>query len=295
MQALEQKIEIAIIGGTGIYQIEGSKLLVEKKIETPFGNISSTIKIFEIAEKKVAFLARHGEKHNLLPSEIPSLANIYALKTLGVTHILAISAVGSLQEKYPPQTIVIPDQIIDRTKNRPSTFFGKGLVGHLTFADPFSLQMNQSIFKAITSTKIESLAVHHGGTYICMEGPAFSTKAESNLYRSWGGDIIGMTAIPEAKLAREAEMDYSMVAMVTDYDAWHSSIENTSIEDIINTMQQNNQNIKKVLPSIIANLDTTIQEHRDACQYSLITQKENVPANIQKQLAVLYGKYWEKN
>ena len=293
MQSSDQNIEIAIIGGTGIYEIEGSKLLAEKTIETPFGNTSSSFKIFEITGKKIAFLARHRESHSLLPSEIPFLANIYALKTLGVTHIIAISAVGSLQEKYPPQTIVIPDQIIDRTKNRTSTFFGKGLVGHLTFADPFSLNMNQAIFKAIASEKTNPINVHNGGTYICMEGPAFSTKAESNLYRSWGGDIIGMTAIPEAKLAREAEMDYSMVAMVTDYDAWHSSIESTSIEDIINNMKQNNQNIKKALPTIIGNVDTSIHESKDACQYSLITQKENVAPSIQKKLAPLYGKYWQ--
>ena len=292
MSTQKHDLNIAIIGGTGIYDIEGAKILSEEQISTPYGDTSSKIKIFQIGDKKIAFLSRHGEKHNLLPSEIPTLANIYALKTLGITHILSISAVGSLQEQYPPQTIVIPDQIIDRTKNRKATFFGNGLVGHLTFANPFSKNLSQTIFNTIKNYKGGSINVHNGGTYICMEGPAFSTQAESNLYRSWGGDIIGMTAIPEVKLARESEMDYSTVAMVTDYDAWHSSIGGTTIDDIINNMRTNNENIKKVLPDIIAAIDTSTHEYKDACQYSLLTPKENIDPKILKDLEPLYGKYW---
>ena len=213
------RAEIAIIGGSGIYNIEGFEVLEERAISTPYGDPSDKITVCEVQGRKVAFLPRHGRDHSLLPTEIPVRANIYALKTLGVQTILAISAVGSLKKEIPPLDLVIPSQMIDRTKSRVHSFFGDGIAGHVPFADPFCVGFSEYLYRFISENS--EARVHKDETYLCMEGPLFSTRAESHLYRSWGCGVIGMTALPESKLAREAEICYGLIAMSTDYDCWN--------------------------------------------------------------------------
>ncbi len=287
-----EKIKIAVIGGTGLYKIEGIEILDELKIETPFGSPSDKITIAKIDDVKVAFLPRHGVGHRFLPTEIPVKANIWALKSMGVERIIAVSAVGSLKEEIKPRDIVIPDQIIDRTKSRVNSFFGNGIVGHVSFADPFCNDL-----RAILMDTVKKLgySYHYGGTYICMEGPLFSTRAESNLYRSWGGSVIGMTAIPEAKLAREAEMCYGMLAFSTDYDCWKEDEQDVTIEMVIENLTANTKAAQEIIKSVVKR----IPEERtcscaEAAKYAIITDPALIPEETKNSLELFYGKYWNK-
>jgi len=281
--------KIGVIGGSGLYQIDGLTDLRETKIETPFGEPSDLIVTGTLQGVPIAFLPRHGKGHRISPSELPVRANIYALKSLGVERIISISAVGSLKEDIHPLDLVIPDQVIDRTRGRVSTFFGRGLVAHIGFAEPFCAHLSQILYQ--TAKKLRK-NVHSGGTCIVMEGPAFSTKAESHLYRSWGASIIGMTALPEAKLAREAEICYATLAFVTDYDCWHESAEPVSVEMVVANLMQNAETAKSILKAAIA----SAAEKRScqcgaALKNAIITSREHIPPNLKRELAPLIGKY----
>ncbi|MFC1500740.1 S-methyl-5'-thioadenosine phosphorylase [Candidatus Zixiibacteriota bacterium] len=280
---------IGVIGGSGLYNIEGLTGIEEVKPETPFGEPSENIILGELGGVPLAFLPRHGRGHRLTPSEIPVRANIYALKSLGVEQIISVSAVGSLKENLHPVDMVIPDQIIDRTKSRVNTFFGDGLVAHLSFADPFCPVLSSVLQQAASES---GAAVHMGGTYICMEGPLFSTKAESNLYRSWGADIIGMTALPEAKLAREAEICYTMLACVTDYDTWHETEESVTVEIAIGNLLKNVATAKDILSRLVTRIPGLREcECSTALEQGIITAPELIPDRIKKDLDLLIGKY----
>ena len=231
-----EAIKIGIIGGSGLYKMEALQDVEEVAVETPFGKPSDKFIVGNLNGVKVVFLARHGRNHHLLPSELPFKANIYAMKTLGVEYIVSASAVGSLQAEIKPLDIVIPDQFIDRTKNRDATFFGNGIVGHIAFGHPVCGQLADVLAKAVHNLELEEVDLHQGGTYVCMEGPAFSTIAESNLYRSWNASIIGMTNLTEAKLAREAEIAYATLAFVTDYDCWNPEHDHVTVEQVINNL-----------------------------------------------------------
>ncbi len=246
-----QRVDLAVIGGTGLYAMEGLDILERVKPRTPYGPPSDEITIGRLEGNTVAFLPRHGKGHRLLPSEIPYRANVYALKLLGVTRVVSISAVGSLTERLKPMDIVVPDQVVDRTWGRPSTFFGEGVVAHVEFSRPTCPQLASVAAQAVREVVG---AVQEGGTYLCMEGPAFSTRAESLLHRSWGMDVIGMTAMPEAKLAREAEMCYCLVSLVTDYDAWHETEEPVSTEMILGYLRKNAENAKGIVRAIARTL-----------------------------------------
>jgi 5'-methylthioadenosine phosphorylase len=283
-------IRIGVIGGSGLYdmaELTGRRELV---IDTPFGPPSGPFVTGTIAGREVAFLARHGAGHRLLPSELNFRANIYALKTLGVERILSASAVGSLKEEYAPLHLVIPDQFVDRTRGRIGTFFGDGLVAHVAFAHPFCPQLSEVAHAAAVAA---GATVHKGGTYVCMEGPQFSTRAESLLYRQWGMDIIGMTNLQEAKLAREAEICYTTIALVTDYDCWHPEHDSVTTEMIIANLVQNAATAQKVIAGAIASLD--LGSRRCACGSALasaiITRPEHVPEATKKKLAPIVGKY----
>ena len=283
-------VRIAVIGGTGLYKIEGIEIKDEIDIDTPFGKPSDKITVTSFDGVNVAFLPRHGVGHRFLPTEIPVKANIWALKKIGVERIIAVSAVGSLKEEISPRDIVIPDQIIDRTKSRSNSFFGDGIVGHVAFADPYCNDL-----RAILLNTVKELGykVHFGGTYICMEGPLFSTRAESNLYRSWGGSVIGMTALPEAKLAREAEICYGMLAFPTDYDCWKEDEEDVSIEMVVENLKANTsaaqEIIKKAIKSIPEKRTCTC---KDAAKYAIITDPAAIPKETKNKLDLFYGKYW---
>ena len=286
-----KEVKLAFIGGTGLYQIEGLEIVDSVDIDTPFGKPSDSIKIAQFGDRKAAFLPRHGVGHRYLPTEIPVKANIWALKKIGVEKIIAVSAVGSLKEEIRPRDIVIPDQIIDRTKQRPSTFFGEGLVGHLGFADPFCRELSDLLY---TTVKDLGYRVHRDETYVCMEGPLFSTRAESNMYRSWGGGVIGMTAIPESKLAREAELCYALIAMSTDYDCWKEDEEDVTIEMIVQNLQANTA----AAQSVIKKLMETIQDDgtcacQEAAQFAILTDPKLIPEDVKKKLALFYEKYWK--
>jgi 5'-methylthioadenosine phosphorylase len=285
------KASIAIIGGSGTYNVEGVKQIEELNIETPFGKTSDTIKIVEIEGRNIAFLPRHGKGHRINPSEIPVKANIWALKSIGVERIITISAVGSLREEIPPCDFVIPDQLIDRTKGRDDTFFKDGVVGHVAFAEPFCKDQNENVYNTINSTG--TVKIHKDKTYVCMEGPLFSTVAESKLYRSWGADIIGMTALPEAKLAREAGMCYTCIAMSTDYDCWHPEHESVTLDMILKNAKVNGENAQKVLKDIIKNIPAQRTcACKDASKYAIVTDKNLIPAEVKKKLEVLFGEYF---
>jgi len=286
------KIRIGIIGGTGLYNIEGFDNKKELDIITPFGRPSDKIITGKLCGKKVAFLPRHGVGHRILPSELPQLANIWALKSLGVEYILAVSAVGSLKQEIVPRHIVLPDQIIDKTFKRPNTFFGNGIVVHVSFAEPFCNKLRKLVYDA--SKKVEC-TVHNGGIYVCMEGPLFSTRAESNLHRSWGASVIGMTVIPEAKLAREAEICYASIALATDYDCWHEEHDAVTCDAVLETLKTNSETAKKILKEAIA----MIPDDRDcvcasALATSLVTPRELVPDTTYKNVQLLVGKYMDK-
>ncbi len=283
--------KIGIIGGSGLYSMPGFTEQREVRVETPFGDPSDAYVVGMLEGKAVAFLARHGRGHRISPSELNFRANIYGMKKLGVEWIMSLSAVGSLKEQLRPLDFVIPDQFVDRTRGRISTFFGEGLVAHVGFADPVCPHLAKLLHAACLEAGVPS---QQGGTYVCMEGPAFSTKAESNLYRSWGMDIIGMTNLQEAKLAREAELCYSTIAMVTDYDCWHPDHDSVTVADIIRNLNHNAENAAKVVHAAVRLLDTGVRPCGcgSALATALITDKSKVPAETLKKLELLVGKYF---
>ena len=286
---MNTKPNIAVIGGTGIYQMDSLKDVETIEMNTPYGAPSSAIVIGSIEDKRVAFLARHGIGHVHLPSEVNYRANIYALKMIGVKRIISITACGSLREDFAPGHIVIPDQIIDFTRNRKNTFFGDGLVAHISSADPFCNTLSGYLYHAVSNLTSQ---VHRGGTFITIEGPRFSTKAESNLYRSWGITLIGMTASPEAFLAREAEMCYASMAHVTDYDSWHQSEETVSVEMVVRTLNQNKKIAQESIYHLIQELPDEIECNCDsALENALITNPEYIPVETRNNLDWIIGKY----
>ena len=284
-----QQAEIGIIGGSGLYSMPGLSATREEKVSTPFGDPSDAFVLGELDGRKVAFLARHGRGHRLLPSELNFRANIYAMKKLGVERILSVSAVGSLKEEHKPTDFVVPDQFIDRTFHRESTFFGEGIVGHVAFGDPVCATVAAAI---VSGCEAADVVGKTRGTYVCMEGPQFSTRAESNLYRSWGADVIGMTNLQEAKLAREAEICYATMAMVTDYDCWHESHDAVTVDQIIAVLNQNAANAAKVVRAAVAAMPT---ERTCACasalKFAILTQPSAIPAATREKLDLILGKY----
>jgi 5'-methylthioadenosine phosphorylase len=287
---LSEAVQVGIIGGSGLYEMEGVTGAREISVETPFGAPSDRLVLGMLEGRSVAFLPRHGRGHRILPSEINFRANIYALKSLGVERILSVSAVGSLKEKYAPLHMVVPDQFVDRTFRRPSTFFGKGLVAHVAFARPFCADVGRVLAQACRTA---GATVHEGGTYICIEGPQFSTRAESELYRTWGMDIIGMTNVQEARLAREAEICYSTLAMVTDYDCWHPEHDAVTVDQILHNLFTNAATAKAVLRAAVKGLPDGARgcECASALSHALITAPELVPPQVKLDLAPIIGKY----
>ncbi|QMV17670.1 S-methyl-5'-thioadenosine phosphorylase [Granulicella sp. 5B5] len=285
------KAEIGIIGGSGLYNMDGLTEVHEEKVETPFGDPSEVFLLGKLEGRDVAFLARHGKGHRILPSELNFKANIYAMKALGVKSILSVSAVGSLKEEHKPTDFVIPDQFIDRTFDRSATFFGNGVVGHVAFGDPVCPIVSKAFADACAEVGVVGKL---GGTYICMEGPQFSTKAESRLYRSWGADVIGMTNLQEAKLAREAELSYATLAMVTDYDCWFEGHDAVTIEQVIAVMHQNSGNAQKVVKAAVRLMPTDLSASpaQTAAKFATMTDKTMIPDATRKKLELLYGKYW---
>lgn len=283
------RARIGVIGGSGLYAMDELSEIEEVRVETPFGDPSDAIIIGTLAGERVAFLPRHARGHRILPSDIPVRANIYALKSLGVEWVIAASAVGSLQEDIAPLHMIIPDQIIDRTKNRASTFFTTGLVGHIGFAEPFCPVLSDLLAKAAEQA---GATVHRGGTYVCMEGPAFSTRAESRLYRSWGASVIGMTAVPEAKLAREAELHYAMIAQSTDYDCWRESGEAVTADMVVANVARNISTVRK---SLLALIPTIPDKANCACDRTLEsaiqTAREAISPDAAARLGLIYQKY----
>jgi len=284
-----ESVRIGIIGGSGLYDMAGVTDRTDVTLTTPFGDPSGPFVVGTLRGRRVAFLARHGAGHRILPAEINFRANIFGMKLLGVEYILSASAVGSLKEEYKPLDIVIPDQFFDRTKGRASTFFGRGLAAHVGFAHPFCRILSAL---AYVSSRAAGATVHEGGTYVCMEGPQFSTLAESKLYRAWGMDIIGMTNLQEAKLAREAEICYSTIALVTDYDCWHPDHDSVTVDMIIGNLTQNAKTAEKIIAGAVAQLPyERTCECASALKYALVTRPDAVPHEIRKELAPLVGKY----
>jgi 5'-methylthioadenosine phosphorylase len=284
------EIEFAVIGGSGLYQMEGLTQLQTVQIDTPFGKPSDEIGVGTLYGRRVAFLPRHGRGHLLNPSEVPYRANIFALKTLGVRYIVAVSACGSLREDYAPGHIVVPDQLFDHTKGRASSFFEGGLVAHISLPQPFSPEMSQIIAQ---SSRAAGGNVHEGGTFITMEGPRFSTKGESNLYRQWGMSIIGMTTSPEAFLAAEAEIAYGVMAHVTDYDVWHESEDPVTVEMVVQTMQNNLQIAQKAIGHLVQTMDEWAGDFpaHHALKDAIFTDRSRIPAQLKQDLAPLVSKY----
>lgn len=286
-------VTIGLIGGSGLYQIDALQDVEEVRLDTPFGAPSDAMIVGTLGGARVAFLARHGRHHHLLPSEIPFRANIYAFKQLGVEYLISMSAVGSLQEAAKPLDWVLPDQFIDRTKNRESTFFGDGIVAHISFGDPICANLSGVIAEAIAALNLPEVTLHRSGTYVCMEGPAFSTRAESNLYRSWGATVIGMTNLPEAKLAREAEIAYATVAMVTDYDCWHPHSDNVTVDMVIANLQRNADNARLAACEIVRRLHAnppTSAAH-SALATAILTPRDHISEAVRSRLAALLNKY----
>jgi 5'-methylthioadenosine phosphorylase len=282
-------ISIGIIGGSGLYEMEGLNVTGERLIHTPFGDPSDAYVLGDIDGVKVAFLARHGRGHRYMPTEVNYRANIYGFKTLGVHTILSASAVGSMKDDYAPTDIVFPRQFIDRTRHRADTYFGHGIVAHVAFADPICAGAAMLMAQA---GREQGAKIHEGGVYVCIEGPQFSTRAESHLYRSWGVDVIGMTNLTEAKLAREAELCYVTMALVTDYDCWHESGD-VSVEQILGYLRANAEMAQKI---IRATVPAAAQRKRDcgcadALQYAIITDRTRIPLKVQQDLAPLIDKY----
>ena len=283
--------EIGVIGGTGFYRMEGLSDVRELHVDTPFGAPSSAVTVGTLHGRRVAFISRHGEGHRILPSELPARANVLALKALGVRQVLTVSAVGSLREEVAPLHAVVPDQLIDRTRGRAGTFFGEGLVAHVGFADPFDETLREAL---AAGAEAAGVTTHRRGTLVVMEGPAFSTRAEAQLYRSWGASVIGMTALPEAKLAREAELCYASLCLVTDYDVWHETEEDVSSALILENLRRNTEHAKAAVSGAIASLSRELPacECRDALGGALITPRELVPVETRRRLRLLLDRYW---
>ena len=290
---------IAIIGGSGLYEMEGLTNVREVGLDTPFGKPSDSIILGELEEVKVAFLPRHGRGHRISPTHLPFRANIYALKTLGVEWIISVSAVGSLKEQLRPLDLVVPDQLIDRTRQRASSFFDDNLVAHVAFADPFCPVLGSLLYRSARQTCAEhsrggSAVAHQGGTYVVMEGPAFSTRAECAVYRSWGADIIGMTALPEAKLAREAEMCYATLACVTDYDCWREATEVVTVEMVVANLMKNVSISKDVLRGLLPQIPAERScPCASALENAIITSRERIPGELKERMYPIIGKYSE--
>ena len=284
---------IGVIGGSGLYRMENMTDVQEIKVETPFGDPSDVITVGKVSGVSMAFLPRHGRGHHLNPTEVPSRANIWALKSLGVEWVISVSAVGSLREEIAPRDLVIPDQLFDRTKSRVNSFFEGGLVVHCTFADPFCPTLSRLLLDS--AYQLGDVKVHEGGTYLCMEGPLFSTRAESTTYRKLGMDIIGMTALPEAKLAREAELCYATIACATDYDCWHESEASVTVEMVVANLGANVANAQRILQSVAQKIPTD-HTHVDCdCAHALanaiISDRSRIPAEIKEKYSLLIGKY----
>jgi 5'-methylthioadenosine phosphorylase len=284
-----QTAEIGIIGGSGLYAMPGLIGARAHRLDTPFGEPSDALIVGELEGRRVAFLARHGRGHRLLPSELNFRANIYAMKALGVERILSVSAVGSLKEEHKPTDFVIPDQFLDRTFARVGTFFGEGIVAHVGFGDPVCATVSAAFEQACTQVGVVG---KRGGTYVCMEGPQFSTRAESNLYRSWGADVIGMTNLQEAKLAREAEICYATLAMVTDYDCWREGHDDVTIEQVVAVMQQNSDHAARVVKAAVAAMPTERScPCASALKYAILTDRAAIPQATKERLGLLLKKY----
>jgi 5'-methylthioadenosine phosphorylase len=284
-----QQAEIGIIGGSGLYHMPGFSDVHEVRQQTPFGDPSDAYILGTLEGRKVAFLARHSRGHLLLPSELNFRANIYGFKQLGVERIISVSAVGSLKEEHKPLDFVIPDQFFDRTRHRVDTFFGNGIVAHIGFGDPVCPELAKSVAKAC---KTACVTGKPGGTYVCMEGPQFSTKAESNVYRSWGADVIGMTNLQEAKLAREAEICYVTIAMVTDYDCWHPHHDAVTVEQIISVLVKNAENAAKVVKATVGAMPNTRScKCGSALAHAILTDKTKIPAETKAKLKLILEKY----
>jgi 5'-methylthioadenosine phosphorylase len=292
MPNAKAKAKIAVIGGSGLYDIEGLKRVKEVNIDTPFGKPSDAITIGKLEGTDITFLPRHGKGHQISPSEVPYRANIYALKSLGVEWLISVNAVGSLKFKMKPGHLVIPDQLIDRTRNRVDTFFGEGIVAHIPFANPFCPVLSGILFRAGQRLGAD---VHPKGTCVVIEGPAFSTRAESRLYCSWNADIVGMTAMPEAKLAREAEICYASIAGVTDFDSWQDQSEPLAVDVILNILHQNVDTIKKIIKLAVTWLPDERQcDCTRAMKVAIATSRKFIPAEQKKKLDLLIGKYLKK-
>lgn len=294
-----QTATLAVIGGSGFYEMEGITDLSEVKLSTPFGEPSDSIVLGTLEGAKMAFLPRHGRGHRKSPSEVNYRANIFALKTLGVRRIISISAVGSMRESIRPLDLVVPDQIYDRTKSRKNTFFEDGIVAHVGLAEPFCPELSGRLVRAardVVKAASYGPEVHEGGVYVCIEGPQFSTKAESRIYRGWGVDLIGMTAVPEAKLAREAEICYAMLACSTDYDVWHESEEAVTVELVINNLVRNVALAKEILREVAKEEAALASGFACACESALsqaiITARDSVPESARERLRPIVGKYF---
>jgi 5'-methylthioadenosine phosphorylase len=288
---------IGVIGGSGLYEIDGLTQIEEVKIETPFGAPSDSFIVGKLGDAKLVFLPRHGRGHRILPHEINFRANVWGMKKLGVEWILSVSAVGSMKEEIAPGDIVIVDQFIDRTKARQASFFGDGIAGHVGFADPVCSELAAHVYAAAKNADAggRKFTVHQGGSYVVIEGPMFSTRAESNVYRSWDVSVIGMTNLPEAKLAREAEICYSTVALATDYDCWHESEEDVSVEAVIAVLKQNVQLAKAIVKGAVERIPAM---RRCACQgaaeHAVMTAPDAIPAAARERLQIILGKYWSR-
>ncbi|MGB0561144.1 MAG: S-methyl-5'-thioadenosine phosphorylase [Spirulinaceae cyanobacterium] len=287
------QIKIGIIGGSGLYKMEALQGLTEVNLETPFGAPSDAMMTGSLNGVPVAFLARHGRTHHLLPTELPFRANIYAMKQLGVQYLISASAVGSLKTEVKPLDIVVPSQFIDRTQHRNATFFGEGIVAHIAFGDPVCPYLAAILADAVESLSLNAVTLHRGGTYVCMEGPAFSTKAESNLYRSWGADVIGMTNLTEAKLAREAEIAYATLALVTDYDCWHPDHDSVTVEMIIKNLTCNATNAQQVIQEVVERLAARPphSDAHEALKTAILTPLDQAPTATKEKLAAILQKY----
>ncbi len=284
-----EQVEIGIIGGSGLYSMPGLTEVQEKVVETPFGEPSDAFILGVLEGRKVAFLARHGRGHRILPSELNFRANVYAMKKLGAQRIISVSAVGSLKHEHKPTDFVVPDQFIDRTFARNATFFGDGVVGHVAFGDPVCSTVATAIASGCEHTGVVGKL---GGTYVCIEGPQFSTRAESKLYRSWGADVIGMTNLQEAKLAREAEICYATMAMVTDYDCWHEGHDDVTVDKVIAVMHQNSANAASAVRAAVAAMPAGQNcPCSTALQYAIMTSHDAIPSATRQKLELIIGKY----
>jgi 5'-methylthioadenosine phosphorylase len=291
---MSESAEIGIIGGSGLYDMEGLADVREVDVDTPFGKPSDAVRIGTLEDRRVAFLARHARGHRILPTELNFRANVFALKKLGVEWVISVSAVGSLKNEYEPLHMLVPDQLVDRTNQRVSTFFGRGLVAHVAFAHPFSTPLRKILAEACDEA---GATCHVGGTYVCIEGPLFSTRAESELYRSWGMDVVGMTAVQEARLAREAELSYATLAMITDYDCWHPEHDSVTADQVIANLVKNAATAQAVLKAALRRVPPAGDPARRECESwealrtSLITAAELVPDQVKRDLEPLVGRY----